>query len=239
MMDDEVWTIIVAGGSGRRYGAHKQFEPLGGSRVIDMTVEIAASVSQVVVVLPSDRLDEFIPGAARIVEGGVTRSDSVRAGLAVIPDSAEVILVHDGARPLATARLFASMIQAIRDGAEAAVPVVEISDSLRHRDGEPLDRTDVVAVQTPQSFEAEWLRGAHADGGEATDDATLAERAGAEVLLLAGEADNTKITFPRDLALAEAILRQRSAAATADARNVQDGAASAESATLDAVKGPS
>lgn len=235
---NEVWTIVVAGGSGRRFGAAKQFEPLGPSRVIDLAVSVASAVSRVVVVVPADRRAEHIAGADVVVAGGVTRSDSVRAGLAAVPDDAEIILVHDGARPLATTALFRSMIDAIRDGGEAAVPVVDIADTLRRRDGEELDRAEVVAVQTPQAFEADVLRAAHADGRDATDDATLAELAGAEVILVPGDVENTKITTPRDLRAAEAVLAARSVAA-ARWISTLDADPTTASATLDDVQGSS
>src|SRR5437868_5102558 len=104
-----VWTIVVAAGRGRRFGGPKQFEPLLGRRVLEWSVAAAEAVSDgVVVVVPRDRLE---PGA---VAGGATRSASVRAGLAAVPSSAEVIVVHDAARPLAGKELFDRVIEAVR-----------------------------------------------------------------------------------------------------------------------------
>ena len=105
--DGSVWTIVVAGGSGRRFGAPKQFAPLAGRRVVDVACDTAARAGDgVVVVLPPDAIGEWSTGAATAVAGGSTRSESVRAGLAAVPDHATVICVHDAARPLATTALF-------------------------------------------------------------------------------------------------------------------------------------
>ena len=95
----------------------------------------------------------------------------------------------------------------MRDGAEAAVPAVEVTDTLRHRSGGPADRNGLVAVQTPQAFRAAALRRAHAAEPEATDDASLVEAAGGKVVVVDGSPANLKITRPIDLAIAEALLR--------------------------------
>ncbi len=211
-----VWCVVVAGGSGRRYGGAKQFELLAGRRVIDHSVAAAASVCDgVVAVLPADALagaDGAVPGAAAVVAGGDTRAGSVRAGLATVPDDAEVVLVHDAARPLATAELFARVVAAVRAGAPAVVPVVPVADTIREVvDGASrvVDRDRLRAVQTPQGFDAATLRAAHAADGDATDDAGLVEAAGGMVALVEGEAANRKITDPDDRLVAEAVLAAR------------------------------
>ena len=205
-----VWAIVVAAGSGNRFGAAKQYQPLGGRRVLDWSLEAArAAFDGVVVVVPADRTADAEPLADAVAAGGDTRSASVRAGLAAVPDDAEVVVVHDGARPLAGAALFATVVAAVRDGADAAVPGVPLADTLRWRSGGVADRDGLVAVQTPQAFRAAALRAAHAGGGEATDDASLVEAAGGKVVVVDGSAENLKITNPHDLAVAEALLRER------------------------------
>jgi len=206
-----VWAIVVAAGRGSRFGGTKQFGPLGGRRVVDWCLAAAgASCDGVVVVMPADALE---PGA---VAGGATRSASVRAGLAAVPASAEVVVVHDAARPLAGADLFERVVAAVRGGADAAVPGLALGDTVKRvRDGwvqETLDRGTLVAVQTPQAFRAAVLRQAHADGGDATDDAALVEAGGGVVAVVAGDPRNLKITGPDDLVVAAALLARRRSA---------------------------
>lgn len=200
MVAGEIWTIVVAAGSGRRFGAAKQFEALGDRRVLDWAVAAAQQVSDgVVVVLPADA-----PAEAGSVPGGASRSDSVRRGLAAVPPQASVVCVHDGARPFATPALFRSVIDAVRDGADAAVPGTPVTDTVKQVDVsgqvvETPDRSALRAVQTPQAFRAEVLRRVHAAEAEATDDAALVEQAGGTVVVVPGDADNVKITHPDDL----------------------------------------
>lgn len=205
-----VWVVVVAAGSGTRYGAAKQYEPLGGRRVLDWSLAAARGVADgVVAVVAPDRVGDREPLADAVAGGGDSRSASVRAGLALVPAGAEVVVVHDGARPLAAPDLFAAVIAAVRAGADAAVPGVPLADTLRWRSGGVADRDGLVAVQTPQAFRAASLRAAHAAGGEATDDASLVEAAGGKVVVVDGSPLNLKITNPHDLAVAEALLRAR------------------------------
>ena len=205
-----VWVVVVAAGSGTRYGAAKQYEPLGGRRVLDWSLAAARDAADgVVAVVPPDRAGDREPLADAVAPGGDSRSASVRAGLALVPAGAEVVVVHDGARPLAAPDLFAAVIAAVRAGADAAVPGVPLADTLRWRSGGVADRDGLVAVQTPQAFRAASLRAAHAAGGEATDDASLVEAAGGKVVVVDGSPLNLKITNPHDLAVAEALLRAR------------------------------
>lgn len=202
-MDHRIWSIVVAAGSGQRYGAAKQFEPLAGARVVDHSLATAARHSEgVVVVVPAGRP---VPEGLRadvVVEGGATRSESVRSGLAAVPDAATIVLVHDAARPAASDALYDRVIDAVLAGAAVAVPALEVSDTIRHRDGGVVDRAALLAVQTPQGFAAAALRAAHAGGSEATDDASLVEAQGGTVVTVAGERTNVKITEPVDLAIA-------------------------------------
>ncbi len=210
----------MAGGTGRRFGSLKQFEPVAGRRVLDWSISAAATVGAVVAVVPAstevdgqDRRDvpvDQLGAATTTVTGAATRSGSVRCGLAAVPGDAEVILVHDGARPLADATLFRRVVDAVRAGAPVVVPAVAVIDTLRNRvDASVVDREQLVGVQTPQGFAADVLRRAHGAGGEATDDAALAQGLGFEVALVAGEAYNLKITTPEDLVVAEALLERR------------------------------
>jgi 2-C-methyl-D-erythritol 4-phosphate cytidylyltransferase len=144
-----------------------------------------------------------------VVEGGSTRSESVRRGLARVPIDAAVIVVHDAARPLATPAIFQAAIAAVRAGADAAIPVVPVTDTLREIDGGVVDRDRLVAVQTPQAFRAEALRRAHAGNPEATDDAAVVEAAGGQIVLVAGDRWNLKITERSDLAVADAVMAAR------------------------------
>jgi 2-C-methyl-D-erythritol 4-phosphate cytidylyltransferase len=151
-----------------------------------------------------------MPPGSDGITGGATRSESVRRGLDAVPAEADIIVIHDAARPLASAALFDAVIAAVRDGADGAIPGVAVTDTVKRVDGsrvvETLDRATLVAVQTPQAFKAAALRDAHAAGGEATDDAALVEAAGGTVVVVPGEARNIKITTPADLRVAEALL---------------------------------
>ena len=199
---EQIWTVVVGGGSGRRFGTSKQYEALGDARVIDRSVAVAREASDgvVVVVPPEDAVRE---GG---VAGGATRSESVRAGLAAIPAEATIICVHDAARPLASADLYRRAIAAVLDGADAAIPAIAVADTIKVvADGVVVatpDRASLVAVQTPQAFRAAALRAAHARGGDATDDAALVEALGGVVVVVDGEVRNRKITVPDDLAWA-------------------------------------
>jgi 2-C-methyl-D-erythritol 4-phosphate cytidylyltransferase len=201
------WVIVVAAGSASRFGRPKQYAPLGGRRVVDWSLDAARSVADgIVLVVPPQRVGDAEPAADVVVAGGATRSASVRAGLAAVPDEATAILVHDGARPLADAALFARVAAAVADGADAVVPAVPVTDTLRRRDGGPVDRGDLLAVQTPQGFGAHALRAAHSGEPEATDDVTLVEAAGGKVVVVDGSPANLKVTHPADLVAAEALL---------------------------------
>jgi 2-C-methyl-D-erythritol 4-phosphate cytidylyltransferase len=201
-----VWTIVVGGGGGSRFGGAKQYERLGHARVIDLAVATARRAGDVVVVVPPADA-----AAERAVAGGTTRSASVRAGLAAVPSGATIICVHDAARPLAGDAVFAAVIDAVRAGADGAVPGVPVADTIKVVDGQGRvlstpARDTLVAVQTPQAFRADVLRRAHAAGGEGTDDAALVEAVGGHVVVVAGDPRNAKITDRADLERARAWL---------------------------------
>jgi len=209
-----VWCIVVAAGSGSRFGGPKQYEPLGGRRVLDWAVADARDVARrpgvdgVVLVVPPDRLGADEPDVDVVVAGGRTRSASVRAGLAAVPHEAEVVVVHDAARPFAGPVLFEAVVEAVVAGADAAIPGVAVADTVKRVSGsqvvETVDRADLVVVQTPQAFAADALRGAHAPAPEATDDAALIEAMGGRVTVVEGRPGNFKITTPDDLDRARA-----------------------------------
>ena len=207
---DGVWGIVVAAGRGDRFGQPKQFCALVGRRVVDVSVSaMQATCEAVVVVLPAGITWDG-DAVAAAVAGGDTRSDSVRAGLRAIPADAEVVVVHDAARPLATRALFDAVIAAVRNGADAAVPGLLVADTLKRVANErvvaTVDRGELVAVQTPQAFRASVLRAAHAGSDDATDDAALVEAMGGSVVVVPGEPRNLKITTPDDLLVAAALL---------------------------------
>jgi 2-C-methyl-D-erythritol 4-phosphate cytidylyltransferase len=214
-----VWTVLVAAGSAERFGRPKQFQMLQGRRVLDWALDAARAVSDgIVLVVPPDSPGLAVPGVDAVVPGGATRSTSVRAGLAAVPTEVDVIIVHDAARPLATVELFERVVAAVRAGADAAVPGVGVTDTLKqvYADGRvrtTVDRDGVVAVQTPQAFAAPALRRGHAPGGEASDDAALVEAVGGRVVVVAGEVDNLKITWPQDLTTARVVLEARAGTA--------------------------
>lgn len=190
----------MGGGSGRRFGRPKQYEQLGPERVIDRSRRIAASVCDgVVLVVPA--ADAEREGG---VAGGATRSESVRAGLAAVPADADIVCVHDAARPLASAELYRRVIDAVVGGADGAIPGLAVVDTIKVVDADGVivatpDRAALRAVQTPQAFRADVLRAAHAAGADGTDDAAVVEASGGRVVVVAGEASNRKITDPADL----------------------------------------
>jgi 2-C-methyl-D-erythritol 4-phosphate cytidylyltransferase len=211
----QVWSVVVAGGSGQRFGTLKQFALLGERPVVEWAVAACrpSSAGVVLVVPPESPAAPSGYGADVVVEGGATRTESVCRGVAAVPESAEVIVVHDAARPLASEELFRAVIDAVTTGgAGGAVPGVAVSDTIKVVDGSQrvtatLDRSVLVAVQTPQAFDAALLRRAHAGGTEATDDAALVEALGATVRVVPGDPRNLKITTPADLDTAEHLLR--------------------------------
>ncbi len=194
---------MVGGGTGERFGSAKQYELIGDVRIIDLARTTAEECSDgVVVVVPAADVDR-----EHGVAGGATRSASVRNGLAAVPADADIICVHDAARPLASPDLFRSVIDAVAGGADGAVPGVRVTDTIKivDRDGPTATvvstpaRESLVAVQTPQAFRASVLRAAHASGEDATDDAALVERVGGRVVVVPSDATNRKITDWEDL----------------------------------------
>jgi 2-C-methyl-D-erythritol 4-phosphate cytidylyltransferase len=198
------WGIVVAAGRGDRFGRPKHLLALAGITMWERARDalLAGGVDGVVVV-------GDVPGG---VAGGERRRDSVEAGVARLPADAEYVLVHDAARPLASGVLAARVLTELRSGeADAVVPVVAVRDTLKRVTGRvvesTLDRTGLVAVQTPQGFRVDVLRRAQAaDAADASDEAVLVERTGGTVVVVEGEVENLKVTYPGDLKVAEALL---------------------------------
>jgi 2-C-methyl-D-erythritol 4-phosphate cytidylyltransferase/2-C-methyl-D-erythritol 2,4-cyclodiphosphate synthase len=220
-----VGAIIVAGGRGQRFGGPvpKQFLDIGGRSVLQRSVlafDGHQAVNDLVVVLPNDLVDSgpSLVGATTtrcaFVAGGERRQDSVHAGLAALPAEADLVLVHDAARPFVARAVIDRVIEAAaRTG--AAVPAVAVRDTVKRvAPGGPyvretIPRDEVWLAQTPQGFRRSVLEAAMAAGGagvEATDEGMLAERAGCAVELVPGDERNMKITTADDLMKARAAL---------------------------------
>jgi 2-C-methyl-D-erythritol 4-phosphate cytidylyltransferase len=210
-----VAAVVVAAGQGQRYGGPKQFAILNHDTVTTHSVRAARAVAERVVLVVPANYQGNGEGADAVVVGGSTRAASVRAGLEECTD-ADVIVVHDAARPLASAALFNSVVDAVLAGADGAIPGLAISDTVKRirSDGNVTvvagteERDQLVTVQTPQAFAREMLVRAHANGDDATDDAALVEALGGRVVVVPGEIDNVKITVPGDLARASTALRR-------------------------------
>jgi 2-C-methyl-D-erythritol 4-phosphate cytidylyltransferase len=201
-----VAAVVVAAGRGTRFGGAKQFALLNGETVATRSVAQARLVADLVVVVVPEGYDGDGEGADVVVTGGASRAASVRSGLAHCGDAA-IVIVHDAARPLASAELFRAVVSAIEEGADAAIPGLTLTDTVKRvtsKDDvtvvvETLSREELVAVQTPQAFRRDVLERAHAHGGDATDDAGLVEALGALVVVIPGETTNVKITHLGDL----------------------------------------
>ena len=201
-----VAAVVVAAGQGLRFGAPKQFALLGTQSVARHSIEAARSVASLVVLVVPSNYDGNGDGADVVTTGGRTRGDSVRAGLAYCSD-ADVVVVHDAARPLASPALFRCVVDAVLHGADAAIPGLPVTDTVKRVVHEvenvvvtdTVPREDLVTVQTPQAFRRDVLERAHASATNATDDAALVEAIGGRVVIVAGEPQNLKITVPGDL----------------------------------------
>lgn len=225
-----VHLLIAAAGSGRRMGAdrNKLLLPLRGRPVIAWTLEAALSAPAIrwigIVGQEIDRevIMAVAPGAAKPlcwIQGGATRQESVQRGLAGLPDGAEHVLIHDGARCLAEPDLFDRCAQAVREG-QAVIAATPVTDTIKRVNGDGVitatpDRAELWAAQTPQAFRVEQLRRGHAEaerqGWSVTDDASLYERLGWNVQVLDAGPANIKVTTPFDLTVADAVLALRSA----------------------------
>ena len=201
-----VAAVVVAAGQGVRFGGAKQFALLVDDTVSAHSVRAARSVADTVILVVPASYDGTGEGADLVVVGGSTRAESVRAGLKECGD-VEIVVVHDAARPLATPALFSAVVDAVRHGADGAVPGLAITDTVKRVNvegsttsvAETLDRSALVTVQTPQAFRRDVLERAHATNDDAPDDAALVEAIGGRVVIVPGDGDNIKVTLPGDL----------------------------------------
>jgi 2-C-methyl-D-erythritol 4-phosphate cytidylyltransferase len=213
--------ILLAAGSGKRIGATrpKAFLPIGERPMLSVAAAAAAAsprIGALVVAAPPGYEDEArssVEGLSlptTVLTGGRTRQASVRAALSALAPDAEVVVVHDAARPFAPPDLFTEVIRAVEAGADGAIPVVPVTDTVKRLDGirvvDTIDRTELANAQTPQAFRVRALRAAHeraaTEGADVTDDAALLERT-ATVVAVVGDPMNFKITTLLDLARAE------------------------------------
>ncbi len=216
--------VIVAAGRGTRMGLerNKVLYPLCGEPIIVHTVRAFEALFEghVVVVTGRDDVSEMKEMlasaglAAKVVEGGADRQESVLRGLEACDEQAEIIAIHDGARPLVTQKVIERTIESAKRYG-TGVAAVPLKDTVKRVNEagvviETPRRDALRAVQTPQTFEASLIRRAHTQGGErATDDAALVERLGVEVRLTEGDVENIKLTTPEDMLLAEQVLLKR------------------------------
>ncbi|WP_439689335.1 2-C-methyl-D-erythritol 4-phosphate cytidylyltransferase [Curtobacterium sp. SP.BCp] len=230
--------VVVAAGSGTRLGigTAKAFVPVAGRLMLTRALEplfALAAPALVVVVAPADRLDECrqvvadVAGAAvgytAVVPGGTDRHASVQAGLAALPDSVDVVLVHDAARCLTPATQFERVFDTVTTTGDGVVPALPVVDTVKRVDGdvvlETVDRSALVGVQTPQGFPLAALRQAYAVSERSeTDDAGVFQAAGRTVRFVPGDADAFKITTAWDLGRAESVVRARAGAEQAGIR---------------------
>ncbi len=216
-----VWAVLVAAGRGERLGEDrpKAFARLGGLPLLAESMrrlDESEWIDAIVVVAPQDWEEPAILlaeelGASKVascVAGGATRSESVRIGLAEVPDEAAVVLVHDAARPVLPSGLVPRLLEALAEGFDGAVPGLPVADTVKRvRDGvvvETPSRDELVAVQTPQAFVTAVLRAAAT--GEGSDCASLVEAAGGRVKVIAGDERLLKVTTREDLRRVEAWL---------------------------------
>ncbi len=209
--------IIVAAGRGIRAGSAvaKQFTPLGKSIVLMHTIDaFRADCNEIIVVIPEGGEKEWktlceeynFTTDHKAVEGSSERFLSVRNGLAAVSEDTDIILVHDGVRPFVTSEVIARVIEGAKESG-AVVPVIPIADSLRRVDGGIVSRSEVMAVQTPQGFNADILRKGYTQSYSKTftDDASVVENLGVHVEMVEGDTRNFKITTPWDLEISQLI----------------------------------
>ena len=205
--------IIAAAGSGERFGASipKALIQLGDRTLIEHAVSAISSVAdQIIVTAPAGyekEIQKLVGDGVTVITGGATRSESVRIGLSKVLCDAEYVLIHDAARALASPALAQSVVAALKSGDVAVIPGLAQTDTVKIIDTDGFvtstpDRTSMRRVQTPQGFTYGVINQAHAQAGEATDDAALVEALGKKVRVIAGEERALKITTPSDLATA-------------------------------------
>lgn len=228
MNGKNIAVIIVAAGSGSRFGGDvpKQFCLLEGRPVLMHSIERFARMmpeAEITVVLSADRVDYWnelckqydFSASHSIAIGGITRWESVKNALETVSDNIQTVLIHDGARPLVSNTTVSDLCEAVKAGAEGALPVLPMVDSLRETgtggESTAVDRSRYVAVQTPQAFPARLLREAYRlpYSPMMTDDASVMEFAGhTDIRLVSGNAATLKITRSEDMDIAALYLRR-------------------------------
>jgi 2-C-methyl-D-erythritol 4-phosphate cytidylyltransferase len=210
--------IVLAAGSGSRFGSRKQHALLGDLSLLDRAITcLTASIDgPIVVVVPSEDLQLTRTSHAReliVIAGGATRTESLAAGLAAVPENVEAVVVHAASHPLATADLATHLIARYSTGdCQAVVPVLATPDTVRrllHRSDitdEVVERTNLVSTQMPQLLDCGLLRLALDEGLNAQDDAALVAMVGGTVATVSGEDTNLHITTPTTLEMAQAVL---------------------------------
>lgn len=218
------WALVAAAGTGERLGIDrpKAFAALGGRPLLAESLDRLDRcpwVDAIVVAAPPGWEEPAILLAEELaatkvvacVTGGATRAESVRAALAEVPEDALVVLVHDAARPLLEDAVVERVLAPLAEGFDGAVPALDVSDTVKRVEGgevvETVPREGLVRAQTPQAFLAPALRRAFAgELADATDCASLVERAGGRVTVVEGDPRLLKVTTPADLAFVEALL---------------------------------
>ncbi|MEE9347963.1 MAG: bifunctional 2-C-methyl-D-erythritol 4-phosphate cytidylyltransferase/2-C-methyl-D-erythritol 2,4-cyclodiphosphate synthase [Robiginitomaculum sp.] len=209
--------VIVAAGSGARAGGAlpKQYQNLGGRAVIASTIEKFSRFGPIIIVAHPDYHAKIaiINQNVTCVNGGKSRTDSVKAGLLALADIApKYVLIHDAARPLVSARIIDGVIEGLASH-RAAAPTVPLVDAIKHVDGDSIGadapRDKLVSVQTPQGFHYANIMDAYnalPDGAALSDDIAVARGAGLSIAMTAGHANNIKITYPEDFSRAETLM---------------------------------
>lgn len=216
-----VSVIVVAAGEGKRFGTSKQYALLKGKPILEWSLEAFEAheaVAEVILVLRDDSrkkdLSERYTKIVSVAKGGEKRQDSVLSGFRQIDSTkAEIVLVHDGVRPLVSRELISRIILAVQEK-EAVVPAIPLNDTVKRVDGQEvkqtLEREKLFRVQTPQGFLYSVLKVAFDQAGKenyyGTDEAALVERIGKRVYVVQGDPKNIKITTPEDIQIAEAFL---------------------------------
>ena len=213
----KIAVIIAAGGTGKRMGRPKQFLPLAGRAVVEWTIEAfrkVKNVEQIIMVVSGEDLERAKDLGTTVVEGGEERGDSVKNGLKAVSPDCDLVIIHDGARPLITADIIEKAIKEAKEQ-DAVVVGVPVKDTIKKVERgtliveRSLEREELWQAQTPQVFKYDIITRAYAKKKAATDDAKLVEDLGIKVKMVMGSYENIKITTPEDLIVAEAILRSR------------------------------
>lgn len=220
LSDVDAVALLVAAGRGERLGAEgpKAFVRVGGRPMVEWSIDALRAVDDIVEVVCALPPGVMAPHGTVGVTGGAERSHSVRAALHAAPDHAEVIVVHDAARPLVSPQVVQDCLDALAsEDCDAVIAAVPVTDTIKQAQAREvvrtLDRRDLWAVQTPQVFHRAALeRALEADDEQlaaATDDASLIEAFGGTVHLVPSPAENFKVTTPHDLRVADLLLRGR------------------------------